>query len=306
MKNYFKSCVLTIGNFDGLHVGHQKLIAELNKIAKQLNLPSVLMTFEPQPNEFFSREQPINRLMRFREKWLSLLDSGLDYLVCFRFDEKFSAITAEEFVKDILVKKMGVKAVIVGDDFRFGAKRAGDFSLLKRMGAELKFSVIQMPTLTDEGERISSTRIRKALQMGDLDSATKILGKPFSVSGKVIHGDARGRDLGFPTANIYLHRRVLPLSGIFAVKIYGIHEQPLLGAANVGTRPTFDGQQVQLEVYIFDFNQDVYDKHLTVEFWHKIRDEVKYDAVEDLIQQMHQDVAQIKQYFRGDDDTRAE
>ncbi len=289
--------VVTIGNFDGLHLGHQQVIAKLCDVAAKMNLPAVLITFEPQSKEFFSPKPTVARLMRFREKWAALQGCGIDVVFCVRFNRKFAALSPEDFVKKILLEHLGMQAVVVGDDFHFGAGAVGDFALLKQLGEQWGYRAYQQSTVILDDKRVSSSRVRNALQAGDLNEVHHLLNRPYSVLGKVSYGEQRGRQIGFPTANIHLHRDLVPLSGVFVVKAKGIAEQPLNGVANVGIRPTFAGTRVLVEVYIFDFNENIYGKNMEVEFLHKLRDEKRYGHLDELIVQIKRDVLQAKDYF---------
>lgn len=297
LPRFDKKTVLTIGNFDGVHLGHQQLIRQVIACSLQDDLQSIVMTFEPQPNEFFSGNEPQPRLMRFCEKYRALNHYALDYLLALHFNKAFAAIDAEQFVTDIILNKLNAQTVIVGDDFRFGARRAGDFALLQQLASKHNFHVAQMPTALYEDERISSTKVRAALASGNLALVQNLLGRPYTLWGKVAHGDKRGRTLGFPTANIYLHRQHVAVSGVFAVRAHGIDAQPYNGVANVGTRPTFDGTRVLLEVNLFDFNRDIYGVDVEIEFCHKLRDEKRYDDFSELVAQIHRDVENAKQWF---------
>ena len=229
--------------------------------------------------------------MRFSEKWRVLAAQHIDYCYVMRFHTLLADVSAEDFVKTILVKQLGAKQVIVGDDFRFGAKRLGDVTLLKKLGLQAGFDVEALPQRLYQQERISSSRIRAALKAGDFELAKALLGRPFTLSGKVAYGSQMGRTLGFPTANIYLRRKHVPLQGIFAVRVQGLSSAALPGVASLGYRPTFHGKTILLEVHLFDFNQTIYGRHLTVEFLRKIRDEIKFDSVAALIEAMQQDSA---------------
>jgi len=290
-------CVATIGNFDGLHKGHQKIFLHLKEKAKALNLPSTVITFEPHPQEFFARGEIPSRLTRLREKLILFEELGIDRALCLRFDTKLVHMLPEDFVKQVLIEGLGIKYLLVGDDFRFGYQRQGDFNLLKKLGQEFDFEVENTPTVFFENERISSTRIRKSLLVGDLKSAEKLLGRHYSMYGRVVHGSKQGRILGFPTANIYLHRHTSPVLGIFAVKVYGLNEAGYYGVADVGNRPTMGGSHTILEVHIFDFDEDVYGCYVQVEFLHKFRDEEKYDSMEILKQQIMIDAKNAREYF---------
>jgi riboflavin kinase/FMN adenylyltransferase len=297
IKSHQKNGIATIGNFDGVHKGHQALIKNVLNLAKTSAVPSTVMTFEPQPLEFF-KQIKVARLTRFREKFLALQDSGVDNVLVIPFNEAFSALSAEDFVKQILVDGLAVKHVIVGDDFRFGYKRQGDFAFLQQKGAEYGFTVTAMPSVLSSEQRISSTLIRLALAEGNHALAEQLLGHPYTMMGRVVHGDKLGRQLGFPTANIYLHREVAPVAGIYTVLMHGIGQEALKGVANVGIRPTVGGTRALLEVYLFDFNQDIYGKHVTVEFCKKLRDEERYSNLDLLKEAIAQDVLEGRRYFR--------
>jgi riboflavin kinase/FMN adenylyltransferase len=287
------SCALTIGNFDGVHLGHQALIAEVVNIANALKIPSVLMTFEPHPDEFFTGKSSI-RLMRPRDKYQRLHELGIDYVLRVRFNREFSAIDATDFVEDFLLKQLGMRALVIGDDFRFGAKRSGDIHLLEKLSKTRGFSVSQIATLMIDGERVSSTRIRVALAEGNFRLVEKLLGRPYHISGRVTHGDKRGRQLGYPTANIVLPWKNPPIKGVFTVQVKGLSEQAKRGVASLGNRPMFDGARYWLEVHIFDFNQEIYGQLIEVEFLEKLRDEKVFGSVEELIQQMDEDASMAK------------
>ncbi|WP_423062901.1 bifunctional riboflavin kinase/FAD synthetase [Candidiatus Paracoxiella cheracis] len=293
-----QGAVVTLGNFDGMHLGHQALLNKLNAMRESLNLPSIVITFEPQPKEFFAKRETVPRLMRFCEKWLALKDYNIDYVFCLRFNQALASLSPEAFVKKILIDQLNAKVVIVGDDFRFGAKRAGDYAQLKQLGDKYGFQTIEMPTIMVDNERVSSTRVREALEAGDLNAAEKLLGRPYRLYGKVGHGDRLGRDLGYPTANVNLHRDLVPLGGIFVIRVYGLGDHPYEGVANVGTRPMVGGTRILLEAHLFDFNAEIYGHNIEVEFLHKLRDEERYDTLEELVEHIHQDVIDAKNYFR--------
>lgn len=291
--------VVTLGNFDGMHEGHQQLLKQLMTTATALSLPSVVITFEPQPKEFFAKQHTVPRLMRFREKWSSLKNEAIDYVYCLRFNQKLAELSAVDFIKQILVDQLQAKAVIVGDDLHFGAKRAGDIALLKQWGQRYGFAVIAVPTVTMANSRVSSTRVREALQAGDMTLAATLLNRTYRLCGKVVHGEKRGRILGFPTANINLHRKLVPVMGVFVVRVYGIDQQPYQGVAHVGIRSMFGGTRVLLEVHLFDFHGDIYGRNLEIEFLHKLREEEHFASVEALVEQIHRDVIDAKRYFSG-------
>lgn len=293
---------LTIGNFDGVHVGHQAMLTRLKDTASRLGLPACVMTFEPHPREFFSPNQAPARLTSLREKLKLLIQAEVECIHVYRFNDDFARISAEEFITRILNQELSVRWLLVGDDFRFGARRAGDFAMLQAFSAANGFTVEAMPSVNIDGRRVSSTAIRQALAHGDLNTARKLLGRPYSISGRVIGGDKLGRQIGFPTANIQLKYNHPPLSGIFVVAVHGaLQSSPttvLSGVASLGVRPTIheNGKPI-LEVHLFDFNDEIYGQHLQVDFLHKLRDEEKYANIDTLIRQIEKDVAQAKDFF---------
>ena len=281
--------IVTIGSYDGIHVGHEPLLRRVTKQAKKYNVPAVLMSFEPTPKEFFQVSEPPARLMRFREKFDALAARGIDIFYCPRFSASMRGIPAADFVRRILVQGLNVRRLVVGDDFRFAAKREGDTALLERMGSALDFGVDQVPSVIVDGIRVSSTAIRDACNQGDMRQATSLLGRPYQMSGKIVKGEKVGRTLGFPTANVDLRRRQSAVMGIFAVRVHGLAEAPLDAVASVGTRPTFNGTKPLLEVYIFDFDDDVYGEYISVDFIARLREQKRYESVDDLVAQMHVD-----------------
>ena len=297
LQQDFQGCALTIGNFDGVHLGHQAVLGHLREKADELNLPMAVMLFEPQPSEYFMREQAPARLMRLRDKLYYLAQAGVDYVICIKFDRTFAQQTANEFIQDWLVKKLKVKFLSIGDDFRFGAERLGDFALLQQAGKQFGFTVEDNHSFCLDEQRISSTIIRRALAEDDLQQAESLLGKPYQIWGKVVHGKKLGRTIGFPTANIRLQRQVNPIKGVYAVKVRLKNEEILQGVANIGQRPTVNGVKQLLEVHIFDFDRDLYGQNVAVEFCHKIRNEIKFPSVEVLKSQITNDVETAKQYF---------
>ena len=291
--------VVTIGNFDGVHLGHQALLRETVARAKRRGVPSVLLTFEPHPQEFFaSDKRPVARLTRLREKFLAVQAAGVDYFVLIKFNQAFANISASDFVKDMLVDSLHAEEVVVGDDFHFGRQRQGNFELLTALGQRYGYTTYSMPTCLVEGSRVSSTRIRKALLEADHDLATQMLGRPYTMQGRVRHGNKLGREWGFPTANIFLHRALAPVNGIYTVLVHGLADHPLPGAANLGVRPTVDGTRALLEVHLLDFNQQIYGRYVEVEFCQKLRDEVRYLTIELLKEQIARDVAVSRDYFQ--------
>lgn len=294
-----RESVVTIGSFDGVHIGHQAILQQVIDKAKSLDSLAVAMTFEPQPQEYFAAETAPPRLMRLREKIEALLDFGMDLVVCLRFNDQLSSITATEFVQDILVRGVNTRHLIVGDDFRFGCDRKGDFDTLVTMGQDLGFSVQNTQTVEVESQRVSSTLVRQLLHKSDFDQVSKLLGRPFSINGKVTFGQQLGRELGFPTANVNLNRFRAPLTGVYAVwvDIEGI-EGRFKGAANVGVRPTIgDIEKPILEVHLLDFDRQIYGQRISVEFVNKIRDEQQFTSLEHLSDSISDDVIMIKQWF---------
>lgn len=299
LKPRHRGCAATIGNFDGVHRGHQAVIAHLEERARRLGLPSVVILFEPQPQEFFQGGSAPARLSRLREKLQALACTSVDRVLCLRFDPRLAGLSAMEFIERVLVDELGVRYLAVGDDFRFGKGRAGDYALLERAGRERDFTVEPMPTFSNDGERVSSTRVRDALAAGDLTRAQTLLGRPYRMSGRVAHGDKRGRTIGVPTANVHLHRRVVPIKGVYVVTVSGLGPEPVAGVANVGTRPTVDGTRALLEVHLLDFDRDIYGKHLNIDFLHKLRDERRFDSFEELKQQIARDINEAREWSRG-------
>ncbi len=290
--------VATIGNFDGVHLGHQAVIDQLADKARVLGLPSVVITFEPQPREYFTHGPIPPRLTRFREKIEALACYRVDRVLSLAFNRPLAQMPADEFVRRILVDGLGVKYLVVGDDFRFGNRRQGDFTFLQEAGRAFGFEVVNMPTFSIDGERVSSTRIRHALEAGNMELARRLLGRSYSMSGRVAHGEKLGRQLGFPTANIHIHRKAAPVQGIFVVEVDGLDDRPLKGVASIGTRPTVDGRRVILEVFLLDFDRQIYGEHLQVRFLHKLRDEEKFASLERLIEKIAEDVEQAQAWFR--------
>lgn len=291
-------CVLTIGNFDGVHRGHQALLTKLTDKARVTGLPSAVLTFEPHPREFFAHDNRPRRLTSLREKIQLLASRGVDRLYIARFNTRFAALTAEQFIEDVLIHGLGVRHLLIGDDFCFGKGRVGNFTMLNAAGQQAGFTVEAMHTLVHEGERVSSSAVRAALLEGDMPHAARLLGRPYSISGRVMHGDKIGRTIGFPTANIQLKHRSPPLMGIYTVSVDGLADKPWPGVASVGVRPTInDAGRPTLEVHLFDWNADCYDAHLRVNFLVKQRDEERYDNLADLTAQIARDADQARAYF---------
>jgi riboflavin kinase / FMN adenylyltransferase len=298
LEPFKNGCVLTIGNFDGLHLGHRMVIKKLAERGEALGLPVVIMIFEPQPLEYFLGDNAPSRLMRLREKVIEFAKLPVDNLLIVRFNRYFANYDADQFIDDILIKKLNVKHLVIGDDFHFGKARRGNFAMLKEKGKVYGFSVEDTGSYQVAGQRISSTLIRDALGEGDLAQAEKMLGHCYSVCGRVAHGDKRGRALGYPTANIRMFRNNTPVNGVFAVTMTGIDGLEFEGIANVGIRPTFDGgSKVILETFLFDFDKDIYGRYVEVHFKQKIRDEVRFQSLEQLKVQIEKDVTEAKNIF---------
>jgi riboflavin kinase/FMN adenylyltransferase len=290
-------CVLTIGNFDGVHKGHQKVIQSLVSKAKELNCVPAVLVFEPQPQEVFSPKSAPARLSRLRDKYNLLSALGVERLICIPFTFAFAGQSPEQFIKSLLVEKLGIKYLIVGDDFHFGKNRAGNYQMLRKAGEAFGFNVSDTASCKMLDCRVSSTAIREALDSNDLVQVENMLGRPYSISGKVFHGDKLGRQLGFPTANVRLRRTKSPLNGVFAVNILTA-SGTFKGVANIGDRPTISGVRQQLEVNIFDFNKNLYGQKIEVIVKTKLREVIKFDSLEALKQQIDKDVKQAKAYFK--------
>lgn len=297
-----RDCVATIGNFDGVHLGHQAVLGQVAEKAGQLQRPTTVILFEPQPQEYFAPDTAPPRLTRLREKLLALRRFSVDRVLCLPFDQRLAQWSANEFIQQILIEGLGVRYLVVGDDFRFGKGRQGDFHLLQSVGVTQGFAVATMHTFNIDNARVSSTRVRAALAAGDLHGAEKLLGRPYRLCGRVAHGDKRGRSIGFPTANIHLHRHATPVQGVFAVELFGIEGEPVAGVANVGSRPTVDGTRSLLEVHLFDFDRDIYGAYVHVDFLLKLRPEKRFDSFADLQQQIHRDADQAREFFGNVDD----
>lgn len=293
LRDEHHGCVLTIGKFDGVHLGHQGVLERLVEKARAMNLPATVMVFEPQPEELFTPEQAPARLSLLRDKYIQLKRLGVDRLLCIKFDLKFAAQSAEKFVDELLIKKLGVQYLVVGDDFRFGQGRVGDFGMLQKKGALHQFTVVSTRSLRLQACRISSTAIRGALSQNDFLLAEQMLGREFSISGKVVHGDKKGRTIGFPTANVLLKRCKAPVNGVFAVSAV-IKNKEYLGVANIGHRPTVNGVRSQLEVHLFDFTGQLYGQFISVALKHKIREEQRFASFEQLQKQIQQDAVAAK------------
>jgi riboflavin kinase/FMN adenylyltransferase len=297
--------VVTIGNFDGVHLGHQAILRELAAASRRFGLPSCVVTFEPHPREYFSPHAAPTRLTSLREKCELLERHGVARAQIIRFNRAFSSLTADAFIERVLVNGLGARWVMIGEDFRFGVKRAGDFAHLQAAGRAAGFDVQAMRTVVSAHEseaatRVSSSALRELLSAGDVPRAHSLLGRPYSISGRVVHGDKLGRTLGFPTANIQLRHNRPPLTGIYAVNVAGVGAEPLEAVASMGVRPTVTGSgEMRLEVFIFDFDADLYGRHLRVDFLKKLRDEEKYPGLEALKCQIALDCEEARAFFRA-------
>lgn len=294
-----RGCVLTIGNFDGVHLGHQAVLRQVKAIATRLGLPSCVMLFEPQPLELFAKDAAPARISRFREKYAMLSELGIDRVLCVRFTAAFAAQEPQHFIQQLLLKQLGIAHLIVGDDFCFGKNRAGNYALLQQAAAQYSFDLSNTASFMLEQQRISSTLIRQALQDDQLTQAAAMLGRPFSLTGRVRHGRKLGRDLGFPTANVFLYRRKLPVNGVYAIKACTVYGE-FYGVANIGHRPTVQGKRQQLEAHLFDFQGDLYGSQIEVSLHCKLRSEQRFESLDALQQQIAADVQAARAYFSAD------
>ena len=281
--------VVTIGNFDGVHLGHSEIIKRLKRSAEKFNVPSTVIVFEPQPAEYFKRGNVPARLSRFREKFELIAERGVDRLLVLPFNKELANYPPLRFVEEVLVEKLGIRALIIGDDFRFGSDRGGDFATLQALGKKYRFVLEQMPPFLFIGKRISSTYIRNLFRHGYMTEAIRMLGHPYWMEGVVLHGHQQGREWGFPTANLDMHRQVSPLSGIYSVRVHGIGDTERLGVAYIGTRPIIEDPRWVLEVHLFDFDEDIYGRRIRVEFCDKIRDDMDFDSFEVMARQIERD-----------------
>ena len=296
----FPGCVCTIGNYDGMHNGHKKLLDKLKQLAEKHQLATVVITFEPLPEEYFLPQQKmLARLMTFREKYLQLKSYGIDYVLCLRFTPSLSQLTAHDFIQQILIDKLHIAALVVGEDFHFGKQRQGNITTLQQYENEGQYKTYCIDNYCHNDTRISSTNIRKLLNDGHANDAKQLLGKYYSMSGKVIYGEARGREWGFPTANLAVKRRKSPITGIYAVQVEGLTSQPLPGVAYIGNRPALDdSDHVVLEVHIFNFKQNIYGKHITVLFLKHLREDSHFESLQKLKSQIAVDIKHAKQFFK--------
>lgn len=300
LKPRHRGCAVTIGNFDGVHLGHQAVIAQLIERARALGLPACVVTFEPHPREFFEGERAPARLSRLRDKADAIAALGIDRLLVLRFDAALTQLEPETFVDEVLINGLGARDVVVGDDFRYGRARRGDFALLSELGERHGFAVAAADTRTLDGARISSTRVRDALAEGRLDEAARLLGGPYTIRGRVIHGDKRGRELGYPTANICVAGYRLPTTGVFAVLACDDRGRRFRGVANLGWRPMVETRRPLLEIHAFDFDGDLYGAHLTVELHARLRPEETFESMAALVERMHEDAREARHVLAAD------
>lgn len=299
LRSWHRGSVATLGSFDGVHLGHKAILKQLVDIAREKQLPSVVIIFEPQPQEFFLGDKAPARLMRLREKVQALLNEGVDRVLCLTFNQRLRSLSAMEFIEQVLVQGIDVKHLVIGDDFRFGCDRRGDFALLKEQGNQKGFSVTDTVTLEINGERVSSTRVRQCLEDGNFAAAEMLLGKPYAISGRVAYGQQLGRQLGVPTANLHLRRYRSPLQGVFAVTAQ-LHGKSIQGVANIGVRPTVNGdKKLLLEVHLFDFSQKIYGQVMDVIFHKKLRSEKKFASLDELQTQLQKDIDEAKEFFKS-------
>ena len=286
-------CVATIGNFDGLHLGHQHILEQLDEQSQHYKLPKVVISFEPLPTEFFSGHKS-QRIYPFRDKCRYLEEMGVDYFLCLRFNQALAQMPAEDFVKDILIQAANVRSLVIGDDFCFGKDRKGNYELLESIGKLNNMQVNNSCTHEDNDGRVSSTRIRQHLRAGEIAEAGILLGRKYCLSGRVRHGAKLGRTIGFPTLNLRIQDNIATASGVYAVQVKGLSKTPILGVANLGNRPTVDGLETRLETHLFDFDDSVYGCHIEVELIHHIRAEKKFDSFDLLKEQIAKDAIQAR------------
>jgi len=299
VRSQHRGCVLTIGAFDGVHRGHQEMIRVLRECAAQKGLPATVLAFEPMPREFFAKGTPPARLTRFRERFDALREYGVERFICLRFDEHMREMSQQEFVEDVLVRTLGIRHLVVGHDFRFGRGHDGSAATLRGFGARYGFEMSEVPPFELDGERVSSSLIRGTLEAGDMTRAAKFLGRPYRITGKVIHGAKLGRRLGFPTANLRLHRRATPVAGVFAIRVSGGGLNDAPAVANLGTRPAINGGELLLEAHVFDYSGDLYRRYLHVDFIARLRDELWFPNVDALVEQMHVDAARARAILKS-------
>ena len=293
-----KECVATIGNFDGVHLGHKLVLEQLKETAKRFDLISTVLIFEPQPMEYFNFETSPSRLTRLREKLQQFSNYNIDRVVCLKFNKELANLSALDFIDDILLKGLFAKKIIVGDDFRFSRNREGNYQYLLEVSHEKNFEVFKTGSYVENGERVSSTMIRNTLAKGDITNANHYLGRPYSISGRVVHGDKRGKKIGFPTINIELHRNSSPVSGIFAGYVHGIDEKSLDAVVYIGSRPVYKGGRILLEAHILEFDENIYGRHIRVELIDKLRNDDHITSEKELIEQIKKDIDETKKCLK--------
>ena len=298
LRDAHRGAVVTIGNYDGVHRGHQHMLATVTGRARELGLPATVVTFEPTPREYFEGDSAPARLMRLREKLEALPLYGVDRVVVLRFDRRMQAMGADEFVERLLVRGLGARHVVVGHDFHYARRREGNIDTLRAAGDRHGYTVEEVGRFLVDGERVSSSLVREALGRGDLARAGLLLGRPYRMAGRVRRGQQLGRRLGYPTANLALHRKVVPLWGVFAVRVSGAGLVDHPAVASLGTRPTIDGTEPLLEVHVFDHDGDLYGRYLDVDFVRRLRDERRFESLDSLVEQMHRDAAEARELLR--------
>ena len=299
LKPHHRGSVATVGNFDGVHRGHCAVLDQLKAAAVALDMPTAVIIFEPQPSEYFSESEPPPRLSSMREKLMLLEAEGIDYVMVLRFNESLAAMTAHAFVKEVLVDGLGLKQLIIGDDFKFGSARGGDFFALQEFGRQYGFEVRRTRSFLEDELRVSSTEVRQKLVEGDFKGAEKLLGRRYFVAGRVVHGQARAKAMGYPTANLKLNRRRSPLEGIYASYVHGLGAKPLQAVTYVGSRPIIEDPTYVIEAHIFDFDEAIYGETIKVEFIGKVRDDFPFESFEKLIEQMAIDCEDAKQLLKA-------
>lgn len=301
IQDEHKGCVVSIGNFDGVHLGHQSILRRMREQAAELNARTMVICFEPQPQEYFQSNTPKARLMTLRDKLLALKNQGIDFVLCLRFDQTFSNISAQDFIEKILIQKCRISGLLVGKDFRFGYQREGTIEYLQDQlhKRNICFEALARLTLASSGLSISSSEIRSAIDQGNFHLAKQMLGSDYAISGCVIHGDKRGRSIGWPTANILLRRRRSPVSGVYIVSVTGLGGKAFPGVCNVGKRPTVDGTREILEVHLFQFQSMIYGQQVRVIFHEKIRNEMRFNGIEELISQIEKDAQIAQEFFKN-------
>ncbi|MFN3882346.1 MAG: bifunctional riboflavin kinase/FAD synthetase [Nitrincola lacisaponensis] len=296
LRDKHRGCVATIGNFDGVHLGHQKVLEQVKCKARLMGLPSVAIIFEPQPREFFAGSDAPPRLTRFDEKVRLLRDQGIDRVLCLTFNARLRSMSAQAFVDELLLNGLNVRHFVVGDDFRFGCDRMGDYAMLEAAGQAHGFSVEHTHTYLIDDQRVSSTRVRETLMRGDFELSRKLLGRPYCVTGRVQHGNKIGRQIGVPTANVRMHRFRCPLQGVYTVRAR-FADQQVCGVSNVGVRPTVNGRLPVLEVHLFDWHEEIYGQLMQVEFLHFLRPEKRFDGLDALKTQLFTDIETARRWF---------